>query len=1524
MGKRKQIAIILAVVLMLTTVPWHNPVPVKASGYQSERVANWDLSSGSGLGQCQNVSFVKTEGVDKNVAKFNGTKNNTSYITLPNTSFSSISASTGLTVSLWFNADESTGEWSRLFDFGNSAFANNPPFIFLTPGMQFSYNSNNSAWMQGEGAELNCDVYEAVDVNYGSWNHAVVSLSATEISLYLNGNRVGGAENDNRRILNTLKQYNCFDLGRSKYSADPDYVGYMRDVSIYKTALTAEDVADLYKEEGGTGPIQTPSPYQPHEMDASKNSDSSIKFPPAPTPYSEDNNRRQWVHDPSLIKADNGYYYMYSTGLIGTEAKKDVEIRRSRDMVNWEYVGLSGLIPANSEVASYIQGNLWAPEVYRYGNEYRMYYSCSGVSGGTSCIALATSAKPEGPFTHKGIVVKSTNAGWAAGGVNAIDANIICDTNGEMYMVWGSFFGGIKIAEMDAATGYLKSGDKNSDSTPGTIIAKRPVANDNGACEGPFIFYNEETEYYYLVVSCGNLTNEDRGAGSYSMRIGRSKSVTGPYKDYNGKDMTDLASNTFEVGYKLATNHKFNKSNGWMCIGGNSVYKEDGKYWCVAHAREGDGSKADGSVYVNIRQLFWTEEGWPISNPSLYAGEQEQKVPVEFVPGKYERIEFSYTKEGRAVTSKTLQMYPDYTASVGSTSGTWHYSGKNTVTIVLGNVEEKYKIVPSWDWENNRATYTIMGINIQNGLQRWGKKTAYYDWTGEEPIEKPTQNPSAPTPTAMVTSAPTVQPYKESMIYGYDFETAPVEANQIAPVTQSAKSGQASLVGTAVIEKDTERGNVLHIQNAQGAKMVNYLRLPNDTLSTVTGDGYTVSMWVNAGTDVAAPSALFEANRDGKSVSSSGNNAYPMTRVSADLKSHINANGYVDCLPGPETLLTRNQWHHVVYSVNSSGICTYLDGKMIQTAKENLSGPFDRTNDFSIHKAAHVTVGAGVIWDNEDVRDARFDNIAIYNKTLSEEEVETLHNNDASNPFLNDSLIYGFDFESGTLGGKITPMTGSAKIGRAELRGSAVIKTDPDRGNILSIKNPEGAKSNSYLRLPADVLTTVTNNGYTVSMWANIGAGTFGHSALFEANRSGAKNAWPMTRISANLIARINATQDAFSDTKGIGEDATKPFSVNEWHYITYSVDTKGIRLYLDGKLVEATSANLTNCFNASLTDSIQKAEYTTIGSGRIWDDEDVREAMFDNVMIFNMALSDAQVEKMYQDETGGEDPDDPTTPTQKPDDPSTPTQKPDDPSIPTQKPDDPSIPTQKPDDPSTPTQKPDDPSVPTQKPDHSAAPPEDTDTIPSGEKKGTVSLAEAGKILTNTNTDKGDPKGSVFAGLRLNAKGGKNSVKLSWSKVKGAEGYIIYGSACGKKLKETGKVSSSKKSVTIKKLKRGKYYKYIVAAYKKIGGEMRVFAQSKSVHACTTGGKAANPVKILAKKNLTLKKGKTKKISAKLKPVKKVKVHIAKFRYESTNTKVASVNKKGKITAKKKGTCSIYVYTQNGLYVKIKVKVKK
>lgn len=210
------------------------------------------------------------------------------------------------------------------------------------------------------------------------------------------------------------------------------------------------------------------------------------------------------------------------------------------------------------------------------------------------------------------------------------------------------------------------------------------------------------------------------------------------------------------------------------------------------------------------------------------------------------------------------------------------------------------------------------------------------------------------------------------------------------------------------------------------------------------------------------------------------------------------------------------------------------------------------------------------------------------------------------------------------------------------------------------------------------------------------------------------------------------------------------------------------------------------------------------------------------------------------------------------------------------------------------------------------------------------VSTVEAiAKTITGTNTDKNiDVPGSTFSKIRLKATGKSTSIKLTWKKVSGATGYIIYGSKCGTKMKKITTIKgASKKTYTQKKLKAGKFYKYIVVAYKDVDGKQVALATSKSAHAMTTkNSKYSNPksVKVNASK-VTLKKGKSKTIKASyvMPKNKKQKVHIKKFRYESSNPAVATVSSKGKIKAKKKGKATIYVIAQNGVNKTIKVTVK-
>ena len=182
-----------------------------------------------------------------------------------------------------------------------------------------------------------------------------------------------------------------------------------------------------------------------------------------------------------------------------------------------------------------------------------------------------------------------------------------------------------------------------------------------------------------------------------------------------------------------------------------------------------------------------------------------------------------------------------------------------------------------------------------------------------------------------------------------------------------------------------------------------------------------------------------------------------------------------------------------------------------------------------------------------------------------------------------------------------------------------------------------------------------------------------------------------------------------------------------------------------------------------------------------------------------------------------------------------------------------------------------------------------------------------------------------------------KTSVTLQWNIIKDADGYFVYGNRCNTgtksyKYRKLATITGGDISTwTQKDLKKGTYYKYVVKAYRLVNGKKVVTDTSISVHAVTGGGKYGNAkavsvTQIGNKKNvskITLKMGKTAQIKAKeVKKDKKIARH-RKLCYESSNTKVATVTPDGLIRATGKGTCTIWVYAQNGVYKVLKITVK-
>lgn len=415
-----------------------------------------------------------------------------------------------------------------------------------------------------------------------------------------------------------------------------------------------------------------------------------------PEPLPE--NSLWFTHDPAIYHdpvSDN--YYIYGTGAM---------CLKSTDLINWTKVGKVIDAPPK-ESCDWVGGNdIWAPDIVKAGNTYRLYGSNSTWGVRQSCIFLAESDNAQGPFISKYPVIKTSEKLP----VNAIDANIItCVHTGRQYMVYGSFWGGIHIIELDAETGLAK--DSNS---IGKCIARRPKWADC-AIEGPYIIYNPDTDYYYLFVSFGSLKSD------YNIRVARSKNVTGPYYDAFGRDMTDLNDTDNTLGYMISCGYQFDNTTAFMGPGHNSVLRDfDGSWYLVNHVREKNFKGGEPST-MHIRRILWSNDGWPLASPLLYAGEKVQSITNELLCRTYQRITLSPGIPQGICHSIPMELTPDNKLIIsGCIHGHWHITGKNTIEISYGKTVEELAVIPGWDYELWQPSLALTGKNKDN-ICVWAK-----------------------------------------------------------------------------------------------------------------------------------------------------------------------------------------------------------------------------------------------------------------------------------------------------------------------------------------------------------------------------------------------------------------------------------------------------------------------------------------------------------------------------------------------------------------------------------------------------------------------------------------------------------------------------------------------------------------------------------------------------------------------------------------------------------------------------------
>lgn len=340
-------------------------------------------------------------------------------------------------------------------------------------------------------------------------------------------------------------------------------------------------------------------------------------------------------HDPSMMWDPAGKkYYSYCTDtVITSKYRQGIPVRRSSDLIHFEFMGYAlsdeAVAQGRDNGAGYAPtGSFWAPYAEYCRGEYRMYYSATKAFGSSeSRIWLAVSDSPLGPFENRGVVMDT----WHTPDTepNAIDAHVADTPEGRKFLIYGSFFGGIFMKELNPENGMPLNGDARQQ---GMRIAKKPEGSFIDGPEGASVIYSPETGYYYLFLSYGWLGDD------YDIRVGRSREITGPYVDYFGKTLDGEA-----LGMKLAGSYCFSAASpcqggerkDWRFEGfrgpghGVPFYAPDKKeYFFVHHVRDGAGifrrkEKARQSFrmhYMTVRRMYFAD-GWPLFSPEPYGGE---------------------------------------------------------------------------------------------------------------------------------------------------------------------------------------------------------------------------------------------------------------------------------------------------------------------------------------------------------------------------------------------------------------------------------------------------------------------------------------------------------------------------------------------------------------------------------------------------------------------------------------------------------------------------------------------------------------------------------------------------------------------------------------------------------------------------------------------------------------------------------------------------------------------------------------
>lgn len=439
------------------------------------------------------------------------------------------------------------------------------------------------------------------------------------------------------------------------------------------------------------------------------------------------------VHDPSVIKVDDMYYVFGS----------HLGVAKTEDFMNWTMVatGVNSSNPLFDNVVEELKetlewaetDTLWAPDVIELNGKYYMYFNACEGGSPRSAMGVAVADHIEGPYENKGVFLKSGMWGQASEDgttydatihPNVVDPHVFFDKDGKLWMVYGSYSGGIFILEMDEETGLPLEGQG---------YGKKLMGGNHSRIEAPYIQYVPETGYYYLYITFGGLDAD----GGYNMRVVRSETPDGPYVDAEGNDMTSVrgANGTIfddasiePYGVKLMGNYLFEKMTsdskgdtgiGYVSPGHNSVFydEETGKQLLLFHSRFPQRGEEHE---IRVHQLFMNKDGWPVVAPYRYTGEELQKVSSEIVSGDYKFINHGKEITEEVKSSVVISLLADGTVA-GDVAGTWTIEEDNKANLVIDDHAYKGVFLKQWDSLSERNVMTFTAVSEQ-GVTVWGSQ----------------------------------------------------------------------------------------------------------------------------------------------------------------------------------------------------------------------------------------------------------------------------------------------------------------------------------------------------------------------------------------------------------------------------------------------------------------------------------------------------------------------------------------------------------------------------------------------------------------------------------------------------------------------------------------------------------------------------------------------------------------------------------------------------------------------------------